>query len=107
MKKILISLMLLSVPFAINTYIVDVANAAEEEYAKWGKVAMQKTQEKYPAAKIKDYKHIGRVHGTNTTVEKFKLWLKENNKEFGILINIEFDKKTERIVEITFREVPN
>lgn len=105
MKKLLICLMLLAVPFAFSVYTSDVANAAED-YAKWGKVAMQKTQEKYPAAKIKDYKHIGRVHGTNTTVEKFKLWLKENNKEFGVLINIEFDKKTERIVEITFREVP-
>ncbi|MEK4148198.1 DUF3889 domain-containing protein [Robertmurraya sp. FSL W8-0741] len=104
MKKILISLILLTAGFAfiaIDSSIVE----AEEKFEKWGQLALSKTKEKYPNAEIKDYKHIGRVQGTNTTVEKFKLWLKENDKEFGLLVNIKFDKETERVIAISFKEV--
>lgn len=74
-------------------------------YAKWGQLAMQKTKEKYPNAAITDYLHIGRIPGTTSSTEKFKLWLKDKNKEFGVLVDIEFDKKTERLIGIKFREV--
>ncbi|NRD78571.1 YqzG/YhdC family protein [Bacillus sp. BRMEA1] len=73
-------------------------------YAKWGQVAMQMTKEQYPQAKIIDYLHIGRNKGENTSIEKFKLWLKENNKEFGVFVNIKFDNKTEQIIDVKFRE---
>ncbi|NRD76630.1 YqzG/YhdC family protein [Bacillus sp. BRMEA1] len=73
-------------------------------YAKWGQIAMQKTMEQYPQAKIIDYLHIGRSKGDNTSVEKFKLWLKEKNKEFGVFVNIIFDNKTEQIIDVKFRE---
>lgn len=97
-------MMLLSFPLG---YFVETAPTAQnpEEYAKWGKLALSKTQERYPNASVKDYKHIGRVHGTNTTVEKFKFWLKEKDREFGVLVNIEFDKESERVLDITFEEV--
>lgn len=65
---------------------------------------MQKTKEKYPQANIIDYLHIGRDKGADTSVEKFKLWLKQNNKEFGVFVNIIFDNKTEQIIDVKFRE---
>ncbi|MGG0718544.1 DUF3889 domain-containing protein [Robertmurraya massiliosenegalensis] len=104
MKKILIGLMLLSVPitFALN---VPSISHSQENYEKWGQLAVSKTKEKYPNAEIKDYKHEGRVQGTNTTVEKFKLWLKEKDKEFGVIVSIEYDKESERVIEITYKEV--
>jgi hypothetical protein len=74
-------------------------------YAKWGQLAMQKTKEKYPNAAITDYLHLGKVPGTTSSTEKFKLWLKEKDKEFGVLVDIEFDKNTERLIGIKFREV--
>jgi hypothetical protein len=80
-------------------------NAQVPPYAKWGKLAMQKTKEKYPNAAITDYLHLGKVPGTTSSTEKFKLWLKEKDKEFGVLVDIEFDKKTENLIGIKFREV--
>jgi hypothetical protein len=65
---------------------------------------MQKTKEKYPQAKIIDYLHIGRDKGENTSIEKFKLWLKQNNKEYGVYVNIIFDNKTEQIIDVKFKE---
>lgn len=65
---------------------------------------MKRTHEKYPNAQIIDYLHIGRVSGQNSSTEKFKLWLKEGKKEFGVFINIEFNNETEKIIKISFRE---
>ncbi|WP_301335706.1 DUF3889 domain-containing protein [Bacillus sp. FJAT-27445] len=73
-------------------------------YAKWGQIALHKTKEKYPQANIIDYLHIGRDKGENTSVEKFKLWLKQNNKEFGVFVNIIFDSKTEQIIDVKLME---
>jgi hypothetical protein len=73
-------------------------------YAKWGRLAMKKTHEKYPNAQIIDYLHIGRITGTHTSTEKFKLWLKENQKEFGVFVDIEFDNKSENIIKINLKQ---
>lgn len=73
-------------------------------YAKWGRVAMQATKEKYPSAAIVDYLHIGREIKNDTVTEKFKLWLRGKEKEFGVYINIHFEQKTDKIIEITFEE---
>lgn len=81
---------------------------AEEQvapaYAKWGRIAMKETMEKYPNAQIIDYLHVGRKSKGSNEVEQFKLWLKEDDKEFGVIIDIEFDAKTEEIVSVTMKE---
>lgn len=84
--------------------VSDTKLIAQPAYAKWGRMAMEKTKEKYPTAQIVDYEHLGRIQGINTSLERFKLWLKEGEKEFGVLVQIEFDKKTERVIKISFRE---
>jgi hypothetical protein len=75
-------------------------------YAKWGRLAMQKAKERYPNAAILDYLHVGREAGTTSSKEKFKLWIRDKNKEFGLFIDIEFDNKTEKVINITYKEVP-
>ncbi|KEK22779.1 DUF3889 domain-containing protein [Bacillus gaemokensis] len=78
---------------------------AQPPYAKWGKLAVEKTKEKYPKAQIIDYLHIGRKPKTiNITTEKFKLWLREDGKEYGVFVDVEFDTKTERFLKITFQK---
>lgn len=78
---------------------------AQPPYAKWGEIAIEKTKEKYPKAEIVDYEHLGRINGVNTTMERFKLILKEGEKEFGVIVQIEYDKQTEKIIKVSFREV--
>ncbi|MGF9966961.1 YqzG/YhdC family protein [Bacillus rhizoplanae] len=81
---------------------------AQPPYAKWGKLAVQQTKEKYPQADIIDYLHIGRRPKTvNTSVEKFKLWLRDKNgKEFGVFVDVEFETNTEKFITIHFKETP-
>ncbi|MED3561331.1 YqzG/YhdC family protein [Bacillus xiapuensis] len=103
--------MILSIVFSseimIPPNLINIAYAQRKPippYAKWGVLAMNKTKEKYPNAQIIDYLHIGRTSGPATTTEKFKLWLKENGKEFGVFIDIEFNNKTEQVMKVTFKE---
>ncbi|HAM81880.1 DUF3889 domain-containing protein [Ornithinibacillus bavariensis] len=74
-------------------------------YAKWGRIAMEKTKERFPNAEIVDYLHIGREKGVDTSTETFKLWLEEPKKEFGVFVDITFNNLTEEIIRIKFREV--
>ena len=40
----------------------------------------------------------------NSTTEKFKLWIKDHNNEFGVFVRITYITKTEEIVNIDFQE---
>lgn len=110
MNKILIRLLIALIVCYVSVTPLPIFNTASAQqkpippYAKWGNLAVRKTHEKYPNAQIIDYLHIGRTSGPHLSVEKFKLWLRENNKEFGVFINIEFDNITEKVMKITFRE---
>ncbi|MFL6560021.1 MAG: DUF3889 domain-containing protein [Bacillus sp. (in: firmicutes)] len=110
MKKLLISLFVTTLFFSGSVSPLPAMNSASAQqkpippYAKWGTFALKKTHEKYPHAKIIDYLHIGRTSGPQTSTEKFKLWLKDGNREFGVFIHIEFNKETEKVVKVTYQE---
>lgn len=84
----------------------DVPSLLEETppYAKWGRIAMQATKEKYLDTAIVDYLHIGREKTNDVATEKFKLWLRGKDKEFGVYITIRFHPETEKIIDISFEE---
>lgn len=105
MKTLLISFSLV-LGMSVSTPILPAASAERPvpSYAKWGRMAMQQTKQRYKNAQIIDYLHIGRVDNPASSTEKFKLWLREGSREFGVFIDIEFDRKTEAVKNITFRE---
>lgn len=108
MKKILLLITLCLLPLFSTSISADSLPSQKEEvppYAKWGRVAMQTTKERYPEVEIIDYLHIGAsVSADGTTTEKFKLWLRGKEKEFGVFITIRFNTETEEIIEMTFEE---
>ncbi len=110
--KIAVSVMLILSTIVVGKILTVPPNdegSAEEmttpAYAKWGRLAMQKIMAKYPTADVIDYLHIGREVGTVTSVEKFKLWLRaEDNREFGVYVDIIFNNQTEEVVDIKYTE---
>ena len=108
MKKLLFSLVFTLINLNIGPLQSPHEALAQQKpippYAKWGTLAMEKTKERYPNAKIIDYLHIGRVTGPTSTTEKFKLWLKGQQKEFGVFVDIEFNPATNQVIKIAFRE---
>lgn len=105
-SRLLISLVIIAgALIAIKTFSTSEATPSEPAYAKWGRVAMEKVKEKYPYAQIVDYLHVEREVGDSTTKETFKLWLRKLDKhEFGVYVTITFDNKTEKIVDIHYKE---
>lgn len=101
MKKLLVCL-LLSLLFCANLSYAQ--QKPIPPYAKWSVMALEKTKEKYPNANIVDYLHIRRDVRPTTSTEKFKFWLKEKDKEFGVFVDVEFNNKTEKVISINFRE---
>ncbi|PFJ05032.1 hypothetical protein COD67_16235 [Bacillus cereus] len=103
LKRIALVIPLLTI--CSNIYIEPSIVHAQPPYAKWGKLAVKKTKELYPKAEIIDYLHIGRKPKTvQITVEKFKLWLREDGKEYGVFVDVEFETKTEKFIKMSFRK---
>ncbi|MBH9787837.1 DUF3889 domain-containing protein, partial [Clostridioides difficile] len=50
------------------------------------------------------YLHEGKeVHGAST-IEKFKLWLKQPDKEFGVYVRISYQSATQKVEKIELQE---
>lgn len=87
-----------------HTLVTTHAQQEIPSYAKWGQLAIKETKTKYPNAHIIDYLHEGRESKEGSTIETFKLWLKEGDHEFGVFVRIEFITDTEQMVKIEFQE---
>ncbi|MFN7251650.1 MAG: DUF3889 domain-containing protein [Anaerobacillus sp.] len=104
MKRIslLIFVLLLTIGFSNKQTLAENETPA---YAKWGNIAVTQTIKRYPEAKVIDYLHIGREEkGAGVAVEKFKLWLRQGEKEFGVFVNVEFEIDTNQFKAISFKE---
>ena len=106
MRKACIALGIVIIINSTSTHFPTSTYAQEEipAYAKWGKLAIKEAQSKYPNAKIIDYLHEGSESQKDLTIEKFKLWLKEGDNEFGVFVRIKYRTKTEQVVTIEFQE---
>ncbi|WP_249414131.1 DUF3889 domain-containing protein [Alteribacter keqinensis] len=77
----------------------------EPAYAKWGKLAVEKVKERYPEAKVVDYLHMGREElGEGKASEKFKLWLRGEEREFGVFVTITFEEDSDEVIVIEYEE---
>ncbi|GKU84771.1 DUF3889 domain-containing protein [Niallia sp. NCCP-28] len=106
MKKTISNLTILLFAFTLLFQAIP-ANAQNEglpSYVKWGRIAMTKTQEKYPDSEITDYLHVGKENKNGKSVEKFKLIVKNQNKEIGVFVNLTFDTRTERLLAVNMTE---
>ncbi|KOP80482.1 hypothetical protein AMS59_03615 [Lysinibacillus sp. FJAT-14745] len=104
MRKFCVILGIFLVWFAVHIPTSAYAQQGIPTHAQWGKVAIKETQAKYPQAKILDYLHEGSEVIEDSTIEKFKLWLKQNDKEFGVKVQIKYVTNTNKMVKIEFQE---
>ena len=97
---------LLALGIMLSVYAPDITPLQQEipAYAKWGMLAIKETKQKYPDANVIDYLHIGSETKDDTTIEKFKLWLKDDRHEFGVFVHITFKTQTGEIIKIDFQE---
>ncbi|MFX3635535.1 MAG: DUF3889 domain-containing protein [Candidatus Pristimantibacillus sp.] len=92
---------LLSAAIAFGVYIpaFSHAGAMEPDYAKWGRLAVQQTASKYKA-EIIDYKYEGYYKDNGGQAEeRFLLWIRKENKEFGVRVTIHIKGNSASSVE--------
>ncbi|MDG0811649.1 DUF3889 domain-containing protein [Cohnella rhizosphaerae] len=83
------------------------ADAADTTYHKWSLIAIEETKHKYPKAALVDYSHIGRTQlEGGLSEEKFKLWLRQADREFGVYVTVRFSDAEDRLVSVDMRETP-
>ncbi|MFP7298685.1 DUF3889 domain-containing protein [Neobacillus niacini] len=109
MKKLIICLSILFCSTLANPVHFEHSAHAEPQkptppYAKWSVIAMDKVKEKYPNAKVIDYLYVGKTRGQPNSTERFKFWMKDTQKEFGVYVNIEFNNETEQVTNVTYQE---
>lgn len=106
MRKIFIALGTFMTMSSASTHTPTITHAQQDlpAYAKWGRLAIKEAQLKYPTANIIDYLHEGSESKKDSTIEKFKLWLKDGDNEFGVFVRIEYTTETEEVVNIEFQE---
>ena len=106
MRKSFVALSIVISANSATTY-APLSTFAKQEtpaYAEWGKLAIEETSVKYPNAEIVDYLHEGSESIGNSTIEKFKLWLKDGKHEFGVLVRITYITNTKKVTNIELRE---
>lgn len=85
---------------------VAVAQHAEPNYAKWGKVAMEETVKAYQNASIVDYKYEGRQKlGDGQAEERFKLRLRQDSHEFGVRVSIRIKDDSDTLINVKLNEL--
>ncbi|MFJ7661596.1 DUF3889 domain-containing protein [Lysinibacillus sp. NPDC097162] len=104
MRKLLVALGIFMIPQAVPLPMLDAHAEVTPAYAKWGKLAIEKTQSSYPNSKIIDYLHEGSEVNEEATIEKFKLWLKEGDKEFGVYVRIKYTTETQKVLDVELQE---
>lgn len=108
MKNIIAALGLSASVYASTAHVHDMTpvqqHQQEPSYAKWGVLAVKEIKQKYPTGSLVDYLHIGSETQGETTIEKFKLWLKDDHHEFGVFVTITYQTKTGDLLNIHLQE---
>ncbi len=106
MKIWLNILMIFCMTVSASVFSVQVhAETKTLSYEEFGRAAMKKAKEEFPDAQIVDYLHVGKKRKAETSIETFKLTLKENNKPFEVFVFIEYNEKTKKIIKVTLDKV--
>lgn len=105
MIKIAIAIGLFIVSYSPHASITEVVQEGTPAYAKWSRLAITQTQEKYPKASIVDYLYMGSAQHDDFTVATFRLWLREGDREYGVVVRVTYVTQTEKLESVKFHEI--
>lgn len=85
--------------FSTQTY------AQNEDYKKWGKIAVDVAKLNYTDSQISDYDYKGRkVISETEAQDTFELQIKDENRTFTAIVNVKFNPKTNLLTSVTLKE---
>lgn len=105
MKNLFIAIGILFATYASDTPLLTALIQKEAPaYAKWSRIALIETKNNYPNAQIIDYLYRGTTSKDDLSTASFQLWLKEDDKEFGVIVTVTYTTATEEFKKVEFEE---
>lgn len=106
MLKNLYKVGMLIVAFTIISFQFNLPAYAQNDYEKWGRIAVEVAKENYPDAEISDYQYVGREEiSAMQARDTFRLQVKEDQRTFQINVGILFNPQTDRLISLSIEEV--
>ncbi|MDM5340793.1 DUF3889 domain-containing protein [Fictibacillus enclensis] len=77
-----------------------------QDYAKWGKIALERTKEKYPNSTISDYQYdTRRVNADGTVIDFFDFIITEHKVEKDIKVKVLHNASDGKLISVAFEEI--
>ncbi|WP_202079770.1 DUF3889 domain-containing protein [Caldalkalibacillus salinus] len=90
---------------AISEESQDVIQEAQQDYEKWGRVAVRTIGEAYEGYDVYDYEYEGRETPTDTIAEDtFELKIRSDGQEITKNVRVRFNTQTGDLLQITVVE---
>ncbi|WP_432353619.1 DUF3889 domain-containing protein [Sporosarcina sp. A2] len=103
--KIAIAIGLFIASYSPHEQITEVVQNETPTYAKWSRLAIKQTQTNYPQASVIDYLYMGSTQNSSSTVATFRLWLREGEREYGVVVRVTYVTETDKLESVKFHEI--
>ncbi|MCA1031706.1 YqzG/YhdC family protein [Bacillus timonensis] len=103
MKKLIITILLFHVmiPIAIEKHV----SYAENPDNNWKELAITETKKRYPLGQILHIQQVWKINkDEDTSVERFKLKVRNGHNVFGVFVTITYDQHTNEVRNILIME---
>ncbi|WJY26837.1 DUF3889 domain-containing protein [Sporosarcina trichiuri] len=106
MMKLALAVILFILPHASQPLTaVGFMEAGTPSYAEWSRLAIQRAQAHYPDAQIIDYLYMGSHQKDDVTEESFRLWLRERDREYAVVVRVTYLTETGKLKDVRFQEI--
>jgi hypothetical protein len=87
-----------------NTRINTSTSIEEKDYAKWGKLAIEETKQKYPDSRVSDYQYDTRmINPDGTIVDYFDFTVYQDNSKRLVKVGVAHTED-DKLIDIKFEE---
>jgi hypothetical protein len=87
-----------------NTRINTSTSIEENDYAKWGKLAIEETKQKYPDSRVSDYQYDTRmINPDGTIVDYFDFTVYQDNSKRLVKVGVAHTED-DKLIDIKFEE---
>ncbi|TCP29291.1 uncharacterized protein DUF3889 [Scopulibacillus darangshiensis] len=98
------------VPFMLmfGLFLLSFPNEAylQTDYEKWGRIAVEKTKERYPDSAVSDYDYEGHEKiADNVAADWFEFELKRGQKERMVKVRVKYSPETNKLISVDFYEL--
>ncbi|MDN4524794.1 DUF3889 domain-containing protein [Fictibacillus fluitans] len=77
-----------------------------QDYARWGKIALERTRERYPDSTISDYQYdTRRVNADGTVIDFFDFIVTQHDVEKDIKVKVLHNASDGKLISVAFEEI--